>query len=208
MPGRPTGTAAWRRDIATAAAGLQIGSALQLEFVLPPAKWVDLDTITESTARGLRDAGALAAAYRGLDAIVATKRFGERSGVRIVDAPAVTVSQPPPGAVAVRASDALVPRPGNRDAKRAWRAVLADAWGNHPPLTGEVWAEVTFAVAGSLFGPLEVVLDALEPVLGRDPRGRSWQEFFPNDDRIRWLRVRRDVTGPAVALQLGMLAGS
>ncbi|MDQ3276200.1 MAG: hypothetical protein M3Q39_14545, partial [Actinomycetota bacterium] len=56
-------------------------------------------------------------------------------------------------------------------------------------------------------GPLEVVLDALEPVLGRDPRGRQWQAFFPNDHRVVWLRVLRAADGPAVRLRLGTLPG-
>ncbi len=53
-----------------------------------------------------------------------------------------------------------------------------------------MWADVALHGGGSLLGPLEVTLDALEPVLGRDPRGRDWQEFFPNDHVIGWLRVR------------------
>lgn len=64
---------------------------------------------------------------------------------------------------------------------------------------------MALGVPGSLFGPLEVVLDALEPILGRDPRGRDWQEFFPNDDRITWLRVRR--TQPS-AKPLSLAIGS
>lgn len=176
--------------------------------MLRPGKWVDLDTLTESTARGLRDAGAIPPRYHGLDALVATKRFASPTGVTVRHATDQERSGPPPGEVEIDAHHTVVPRPGNRDAKRAWREVLAVAWGQRPALAGDVWADVSFAITGSLLGPLEVVLDALEPVLGRDPRGRGWQEFFPNDDRIVWLRVRRRQHGPAVSLQLGMLAES
>lgn len=208
MPGSPSGTAGWRRDVATAAAGLQIPDGLALDFALPPGKWVDLDTLLESTARGLRDAGAVGRAYRGVDAIVATKRFGAPTGVTVRGVAAAALAGPPPGDPAVTAYDSVVPRPGNPGAKSAWRAVLAAEWDGRSVLQSEVWADVGFAVAGSLLGPLEVVLDALEPVLGRDPRGRPWQQFFPNDHRITWLRVRRVAQGPAVSLQLGKLAAS
>jgi hypothetical protein len=85
---------------------------------------------------------------------------------------------------------------------RAWRRRIAEQWRDAEILTGDVWADVALGGSGSLLGPLEVVLDALEPVLGRDPRGRGWQEFFPNDHRIVWLRVRR-VAKPALRLRLG-----
>ena len=172
--------------------------------MLRPGKWVDLDTLTESTLRGLRDAGAVAPRYGGLDMIVATKRFGSPTGVTARRATAEERSGPAPGSAEIDAHDDVVPRPGNAAAKRAWREVLAAAWAQRPALSGDVWADVSFAIDGSLLGPLEVVLDALEPVLGRDPRGRTWQEFFPNDDRIVWLRVRRR-DGPAVQLRLGAL---
>ncbi|MDP9405978.1 MAG: hypothetical protein M3O86_05160, partial [Actinomycetota bacterium] len=66
-------------------------------------------------------------------------------------------------------------------------------------------ADVALCSAGALLSPLEVVLDALEPVLGRDQRGRDWQEFFPNDHVVTWLRVRRVARGPALTLRLGVV---
>ena len=108
----------------------------------------------------------------------------------------------PPGPALLAASSHHVPRPGDRQAKRAWRDVLAATW-RGAPVDGEVWIDVALQGPRSVLGPLEVVLDALEPVLGRDARGRDWQEFFPNDDRVTWLRVRRTALDPALTLTLG-----
>lgn len=175
-----------------------------MDFLLPPRRWVDLDTLVESTAAGLRDAGILAPRLMGLDGIVATKGFDADPGVtlRVLDDAALRSPPPSPPALDV-ASDAVPP--ARRDAKRMWRSTLDRRWAGREVLAGAVWADVALAGSGSLLGRLEVVLDALEPVLGRDPRGRPWQEFFPNDDRIVWLRVRRDPAGPALRLQLGPL---
>ena len=205
VAGSPTGAAAWRRTVAEAARNRSVGSGFTVAFFLRQGRWVDLDTLTETTAQGLRDAGALQARYAGLDAVVATKAFGDHPGAIITPLAAAGLAHPPPGPPLFTASDAVVPRPGNRDAKRAWRALIAAAWGRSGPLEGACWADVELGVPGSLFGPLEVVLDALEPVLGRDPRGRDWQEFFPNDDRIQWLRVRRNAAVAGVTLRMGRL---
>ena len=101
---------------------------------------------------------------------------------------------------------AAVPR-SDRAAKREWRAAIAAAWDGRDHVDADAFADVTFASRSSLLGPLEMVLDALEPVLGRDPRGRTWQEFFPNDHRILWLRVRRGGDAP-VRLRLGPLGAT
>lgn len=177
------------------------------DFELPHGAWIDLDTLVEATAAGLRDAGALRQRYAGLDAVVATKRFGDTPGATVFPLAAGELGDAPPGDVQLDASSEVIPRAGNRESKRAWRAVLAEAWGERPTLTQPSWADVTLGVAGSLLGPLEVVLDALEPVLGRDRRGREWQEFFPNDDWIQWLRVRRR-PAPGLHLALGALPPS
>ncbi len=71
---------------------------LVLAFVLPAERWVDLDTIVESTLAGLRDAGAVPARYAGLDAIVATKDGGSVPGARVTAAPAAGLARRrPPG---------------------------------------------------------------------------------------------------------------
>lgn len=163
---------------------------------------MDIDTLVESTVAGLRDAGVVASRLAGLDGIVATKRFGTAPGVDVRVLTRAACHEAVPGAVALDIATDAVPA-ARRDAKRMWRDSLERKWGGRDVLAGAVWADVALAGSGSLLGRLEVVLDALEPVLGRDPRGRPWQEFFPNDDRIVWLRVRRDPGGPALRLQLG-----
>lgn len=190
---------------ACTAAPLAVTNGVQLDFVLPPARWVDVDTLAEATLHGLRDAGCVPPRFAGLDAVLATKRWGDQPGaqVRAVAAPRL-LRLTPPGPQILEATAADVPRPGNRDAKRAWRDVLAAAWPGSA-VEGDVWIDVALQGPRSLLGPLEVVLDALEPVLGRDPRGRDWQEFFPNDDRVTWLRCRRVAAGPALALHLGQI---
>lgn len=182
---------------------------MRLDFVLPPGRWVDVDTLAENTLKGLRDAGVLQPRYAGLDAILVTKREDAPTGVDVRPVGAGTVvgcAQPGPPRLDVTAP--LLPRAGRPDVKRAWREVLAHAWGDSPPLQGALWADVSMPVAGPLIAPLEVVLDALEPVLGRDPRGRAWQEFFPNDHLITWLRVLRSDLGAGLRLQLGPMAPS
>ena len=163
-----------------------------------------MDTLVESTIAGLRDAGVVAPRLTGLDGIVATKQFGSSPGVAIRRLQAEAIAEPPPGSAALDVATDAVPA-ARRDAKRMWRDSLERKWGGRDVLAGAVWADVALAGSGSLLGRLEVVLDALEPVLGRDSRGRPWQEFFPNDDRIEWLRVRRDPGGPALRLQIGPL---
>jgi hypothetical protein len=203
------GTPAWRAAVAAAVAGSpDMGDGALLAFRLPAGRWVDLDTLVVATLSGARDAGALAPGLRGLDALLATKGAGDPPGaeLRVVRAASLRRRRVPgPAAVAV-SSDLLV-RPGQRSHKLAWRDAISTAWGDRPVLDGDVWTDVALRVDGSLLGPLEVVLDALEPVLGRDPRGRQWQAFFPNDHRITWLRVTRASRGAAVRLRLGALPG-
>ncbi|HVM12892.1 MAG TPA: hypothetical protein VM287_00995 [Egibacteraceae bacterium] len=191
--------------MASAAAGCSSADGISLSFTLEPGRWIDLDTITEETLAGLRDAGVCRPRFAGLDAVVATRRDGELVGVVVQPSDAARLRRHrPPGPAALDVVGDILPRPGRREDKRAWRSRLAAGWGERPPLSGPVWADLELSIGGSLLGPLEPALDALEPVLGRDPRGRDWQEFFPNDDVIRWLRVRRSPALPAaLRLRLG-----
>jgi hypothetical protein len=217
IPGEPSGTrprtgSSFRERVAAAAGALERGhgpgvDGLDLAFALRPGHWVDLDTLTETALAGLRDGGVLPRGLAGLDGILATKAFGEDPGLEVwVRAAATLRSQPRPGPLLLEVTGPAMTSAPDRAAKRAWRALVADAWGARPTPPGDVWVEVVRAGAGSLTRGLEGLLDALEPVLGRDPRGRPWQEFFPNDDRIVWLRVARaDV--PGVDLPSAVLPG-
>ena len=206
VAGRPGGTAAWSGPLGEAAADLVVDDGLRLDFTIAPTHWVDLDTLAESTLHGLRRAGLLAPRFVGLDSILATKQAGAPTGALLTPAPADALAAVPvPGHVELDVASDVVPRPGNREAKTRWRERLRGAWVPRPALDGAVWAEVRLATPGSLLGPVEVVLDALEPVLGRDPRGRDWQQFFPNDHCIDWLRVLRLRSGPALSLRLGRI---
>lgn len=197
---------AWRAAVAVAANGLGLVPGVRLQFTLTPGRWVDLDSLVEVAVAGLRDAGIVD--RRNLDALVATKSEGDVPGLCLECMnPQVLAAQAPPGPRTLEVAVPDVPRPGRTAAKRALRTTLAEAHGPRPPLTGPVWADVALRGPGSLLGPMEPVLDTLEPVLGRDPRGQPRQEFFPNDDRIVWLRLTRSESGPALRLAVGPIAG-
>lgn len=200
---RREGERAWRAQVAEHALRLGPLRGVRLDFTLVPGRWVDLDSLVEVAVAGLRDAGST------LDALIATKGEGSPSGVAITPAdPSALAVEPPPGPAAVTATAADLPLPGRRAAKRALRERMTEAWEDRPRLEGEVWADLAIAAARSLLPAMEPALDTLEPVLGRDPRGQPRQEFFPFDDRIVWLRVRRAVApDPAVTLALGPMAG-
>ncbi len=213
VPGEPSGArprtgGSFRERVASEAADARTGTepvdGLELAFTLRPAHWVDLDTLTETTLAGLRDAGILPRGHHGLDALVATKSFGEPSGLIVRSCRAADLCDlPEPGAVLLDVAGPALPSAPDRAAKRDWRARVEASWRSRPTAVGDLWAEVVHAEAGSIMRGLEALLDVLEPALGRDPRGRPWQEFFPYDDRIVWLRVRRAASGPPRRLRLG-----
>jgi hypothetical protein len=209
VSGAPSGAAAFRGGVAAAVddptrAALRDAEGVRLAFVVRPRQFVDLDTLAEAALAGLRDAGAYDRGFPGLDAVLAEKAAEGSPGLVVAPAAvAALCAVPPPGPAPLDVVGAL---PGPRaPGKAAWRDAIAAAWAPRQVLdAAAVWADVALAVGGSLLGPLEPVLDALEPVLGRDPRGRAWQAFFPNDDRILWLRVHRAPRGdPPVRLRLG-----
>lgn len=206
--GRPRTGSSFRERVAAAAAGAAADSVpvagLELSFTLRSGHWVDLDTLTETALGGLRDSGLVARGQRGLEVLLATKAVGAPSGLLAHARPAADLlARPVPGAVLLDVTGPALASSPDRRAKRAWRARVEAAWRRRPPVVGDVWAEVVQTGPGSITGGLEALLDVLEPVLGRDPRGRPWQEFFPLDDRIVWLRVRRAASGPARRLRLG-----
>lgn len=208
---RPRTGASFRERVAAEAAGVGPPpvDGLELAFTLRSGHWVDLDTLTETALDGLRDAGVLPRGRRGLDALIATKAFGTPSGLRAWGRAAGLLSaRPAPGECLLDVSGPGLASSPDRAAKRSWRARVEGGWDGRPVVVGDVWVEVVHAEEGSVTRGLEALLDVLEPVLGRDPRGRPWQEFFPNDDRIVWLRVRRAASGPGRRLRLGTVGSA
>lgn len=71
-------------------------------------------------------------------------------------------------------------------------------------MDADVWLDVAVRTQYSLEGLLKPIIDGLEPFLGRDP-GASL-EFTPNDDRVVWLRITRQLDLPcALVLAAGRL---
>lgn len=215
MPGEPSGGrprtgSSFRERVAAEVSAAAVGAApvegLELAFRLRPGHWIDLDTLTETALGGLRDAGVLARGQRSLDALVSTKAFGAPPGLLVLTRPAADLrARAVPGEVLLDVTGPALASSPDREAKRGWRARVELAWGR-PAVVGDVWVEVVHGESGSITRGLEALLDVLEPVLGRDPRGRPWQEFFPYDDRVVWLRVRRAGSGPARRLRLGVVS--
>lgn len=226
VAGEPQGRGAWRSAVAAAAWPLTLARAdidpmsapqmaaqdpsrpplrpgptqLRLDFVV--THWVDIDTLAQTTLAGLRDAGWYGRGLPGLRGLLATKRTDGAPGVTITGARVDRAV--PPGSTALDIAHHVVPR--DRAAVRRWRDALAAAWGDRAPLDDrDSWIDVELAGRGSLLGALEPVLDALEPVLGRDPRGRT--ELFPNDHLVTWLRLRRAAGDQPLRLRLGARDG-
>ena len=179
--------------------------AIRVDIGVEPARFVDLDSLLEVVVRGLRVAGRLPAGARQLVGVIATRSPADAPRVAVAAVAGVEVADlPPPGPVAAEVTTSRPPRPAVRNDRRALRDKLAREWGDRGVLDGPVWAEMQLSGQGSLLTPMEPTLDALEPVLGRDPRGQPRQEFFPADDRIVWLRLARVEPGPvALRLRLG-----
>jgi len=225
VAGEPRGRGTWRGAVAQAAWPLTLARAdidpdsspgrmaagsppwpvqpgpaqLRLDFVV--SHWVDIDTLAQTTLAGLRDAGWYGRGLSGLRALLATKTAEGEPGVTIAGAKVDRLSAP--GTTALEVFHEVVPR--DRTAVRRWSQVLARAWGDRAHLDDRSsWIDVALGGGGrgSLLGRLEPILDALEPVLGRDPRGRT--ELFPNDHLVTWLRVRRGAADqPLLQLRLG-----
>lgn len=193
---------AWRRLVAERAAGQAPVAAIGLHFRLRRGRRVDLDNLVRPAVAGLQDAGVFSYGFRNLDLLVASKVQDDHEGLRVdVDA----VAQPGPWSHAVLAVAALaLPREDDRASKAAWRDTIRDCYAGSP-VDGPVWVDMAARTTGSLVALMKPIIDGLEPLLGRDPRGRL--EFVPNDHQVERLTVRRQLQLPVpLVLAAGPLA--
>lgn len=179
---------AWRERVATEAKRLGVTnvSAVSLAFTLEHGRRVDVDNLARPALAGLRDAGWFTRGYKTLDRLVVTKVHADDVGVEILPTAA------PPDLdreVDVQMlSKNMIPLEGKHDIKRIWREAVRDTWPKSP-MDAPVELQLGFRTKLSLIDLIKPNIDALEPVLGRDPRGRL--EFCPLDDKITRLTVWR-----------------
>ncbi len=174
-------------------------------FRVEASRRVDLDNLVRPGLAGLRDAGIFTWGYRNLDLIVATKQTSDSPGLDVVlDEAGVGERLGRPGPVLLRATTSTPPRDGDRPSRIAWRECVADSL-DHQVDVDECWVEIDASTTRSLEGVMKPVIDGLEPLLGRDPRGRL--EFVPNDDKIIHLVVQRQRdASPNLAVTAGPVA--
>ncbi|MDP2345498.1 MAG: hypothetical protein Q8O67_31430 [Deltaproteobacteria bacterium] len=179
---------AWRAAVAFEAKRLGIANvaAVTLAFTLESGRRVDVDNLARPVLAGLRDAAWFTRGFTSLDRLVVTKTHGEHVGVDIQPAALL----PDLGAdVDVQIlSKNVIPSEGKHEMKRVWREAIRDSW-NKPPMEGAVNVELGFRTTRSIVALLKPNIDALEPILGRDPSGRL--EFCPLDDKITRLTAWR-----------------
>jgi hypothetical protein len=179
---------AWRASVAAEASRLGIANVncVSLAFTLEPGRRVDVDNLARPALAGLRDAGWFTRGYKTLDRLVVTKTHGANVGVEILP----TAAPPNLDAdVDVQIfSKNIIPSEAKHDIKRMWRDAVRDTW-QKPAMDGPVEVQLGFRTKLSLVDLLKPNIDALEPVLGRDPRGRL--EFCPLDDKITRLSAWR-----------------
>lgn len=166
--------------------GITSVNSVSLAFTLEPGRRVDVDNLARPVLAGLRDAGWFTRGYKTLDRLVVTKAHGENVGVEILP----TASPPDLGVdvdVQIFAKN-VIPSEGKHDIKRMWRDAVRDTW-SKPPMDGPIELQLGFRTKLSIVDLLKPNIDALEPILGRDPRGRL--EFCPLDDKITRLTAWR-----------------
>ena len=195
----------WRERVAEHCAEAAPSRSVALAFRVEPHRRVDLDNLIRPALAGMRDAGIFRWGYRNLDLLVAAKQPTDSPGLDIVlDDSEVRAHLDRPGPVLLRATSSTLPRDGDRASKAAWRDRVAGSLIDR--INGdECWVVIETNTTLSLEGIMKPVIDGLEPLLGRDPRGRL--EFVPHDDKIVYLVVRRrkdteqvlDVTAGAIS---------
>ena len=213
VPGSPVGgenpphDKQWRMTVAAAASGVGLKSAAALHFRSEAGRKVDLDNLVRPALAGLRDAGVFTYGFRNLEALWATKAVSERPGLTIeLDRAVARGHVPQPGPRVLVVAHGQIPRDGDRQSKLAWRDTV-DRSHTGDVMDADVWLDVAVRTHYSLEGLLKPIIDGLEPLLGRDP-GAS-REFTPNDDRVVWLRISRQLNlASALVLAAGPLEGA
>lgn len=211
VPGPPIGgenpphDRAWRRRVAEVAAGQPPVAAVGLDFRLREGRRVDLDNLVRPAMAGLQDAGMFGRGYRSLELLVASKIVDHREGLWVeVGDEVVGSTAADRGRQLFSLAASAIPREGDRASKVGWRDAVRTGYAA-PPVDGPVWVDIVTRTTGSLVALMKPVIDGLEPLLGRDPRGRL--EFVPNDHLVERLTMRRDLDLPAaVVVAAGPLA--
>lgn len=196
--GEDARTAAWRATVADAARAVALVdvAAVSLVFTVAPGRRVDVDNLARPALEGLRDAGWFRRGFPSLHHLRVTKVCGADLGLRVHVG---VVDEDRTDDVDFLATLAgVIPSEGAHEVKRAWRDTVATRWAR-PPLDGELSVELAFNTRSSLVGLLKANIDTLEPVLGRDPKGRL--TFCPLDDKVACLVARR-TSGDTPALEV------
>lgn len=189
---------AWRDRIAMAAVGAGEHESVHLHFRMAEPDRVDLDNLVRPVLAGLRDADVFRRGYGNLRAVSAEKTSERLAGV--VMSLGRSAAAPKPAFVTVTSAE--LPHAEQPATRSAWRARVAEAYSG-PAISAHVYVDVAVSTPRSMEGLMKPIIDGLEPVLGRDPRGRL--VHVPNDHLVRWLRFRRVPDGPRLTMRLGLL---
>ncbi|MEZ5941201.1 MAG: hypothetical protein R3C18_07405 [Planctomycetaceae bacterium] len=171
---------------------------LTLKFVILRARKVDLDNLVRPAMRGLRTAGYFSKGFPELTSMTAIKEYGYDVGLTVESRHSACPGEP----LLKLVFDRVPPSTTTRDWLREWASTVDAAW-SRPPVTECVWIAITTPTTRSLIDLMKPVIDGFEPILGRDPGGRS--EFSPNDDLVNWLQISRCESGPMLEVTIGQL---
>lgn len=131
--------------------------------------------------------------------MTAIKTFGDEGGL------VIEAGRPDPPTPPLFSVTSLRLAVGDRwqEWKFSWRLEISEQWDGSEVIQ-PVWVQIDVQSDRSLVDLMKPVIDGLEPILGRDPKGRL--QFCPNDHLIEWLQIRRVQAGPALTLSLGLLS--
>lgn len=197
----------WREQVAAAVTGQGSARSIRLDFRLESGRRdLDLDNLVRPAVAGLRDAAVLARAFVGLDCIHATKSVGERPGLVVTLDPTDDRAAWPPSPRLLEVQADWIPG-DESEGRRRWNDRVRDSYVDDP-IEGTAWVEIAVSDGRSLVGVMKPVLDGLEPILGRDPRGRA-DYRSPNDHLVTDLRMTRGRDGDhLLVVRCGVTSGA